>query len=203
MFARTAWGGMFGIFMFVLAGCGGGAAAPPASCRQVQPCGGDLVGTWSFVGACVADPALITATAPRPCTGFALNSVGFATSGSITFNADLTFTARRWNTSSATSYAEPLSCAGTEDCAALNSDVRSSDGSYLKTTCAGTSTCTCADTSLQVIDESGTYTTTGTEFQLSGPVTTRNRTYCVTGTELHIVETVGTVVIDDVVAVRI
>ena len=203
MFARTvsrAW--LIGIFMGVT-GCGGSSAAPPASCLQVQPCGGDVVGTWRFLGACVADPSEITSAAPRPCTGFALNGVGLSTTGSITFNADLTYTARRWNTSSAANYSEPLSCAGTDDCAALDTDVRISDGSYLKTTCAGTSVCTCGDTSLQVIDESGSYTTAGTELQLTGPLTTRNRTYCVAGTELHVVEVVGTVIIDDMVAVRI
>jgi hypothetical protein len=204
MRARKACrGGVIGLGMLVLAGCGGGGSAPPASCLQVQPCGGDLVGTWDFVGACVAEPSVITAAAPRPCTGFALNGVGFATAGSISFNADLTYTARRWNTSSATNYAEPLTCAGSEDCAALNRDVRVSNGSYLKTMCAGTSVCTCADTSLEVIDESGTYMTAGAELQLAGPLTTRNRTYCVSGAELHVVEVAGAVVIDDMVAVRI
>ena len=37
-----------------LAGCGGGGNSAPPNCLQVQPCGGNVVGTWTLLGACYA-----------------------------------------------------------------------------------------------------------------------------------------------------
>ena len=40
-------------------GCGpsNGSDSAPPSCLQVQPCGGDVVGTWRFLGACIGSRA--------------------------------------------------------------------------------------------------------------------------------------------------
>ena len=178
MVARTGpWGRTIVVCAAVL-GCGGGGEPPP-SCLQVQPCGGDLVGTWRIVGACQADPSVITAGAPIACAGYVLNSVGASATGAIRFNADFTYTVSHWDTRHVSTYSYPQSCAGGIDCVDLSDAVTYSDGSYSKLICGGTTVCTCQGMSLGVIDESGSYGTAGTEFQMISPTTSRNRTYCV------------------------
>ena len=194
----------------VVLGCGGGSGRPPPGCAQVRPCGGDLIGTWDFVGACVADTSPLTFRAEASCRGTAVSNVGYATSGTITFNADLTYVAQGWNTMFTQTYAEPESCRAGTTCADRSLTVTSSDGSFSNLTCAGTTDCTCRQSTLSAVSESGTYTTTGTDFYLVGPTTSRNRSYCVEGSLLHLVE-VGptstdpaatTVIVADAVASR-
>jgi hypothetical protein len=69
----------------------------------------------------------------------------------------------------------------------------------------------CGPMPLNAVTETGTYTTTGSQFELVGPATSRTRSYCVeNGSLLHIVE-VGvtstdpaamTIIITDGVAAR-
>src|SRR5689334_4818493 len=79
-----------------MAGCGGSSAKPPpASCLTVQPCGGDVVGTWSFLGGC-SDLAAQTEQLSLDCQGASVNSNSESLSGLVTFNADLSYTATGW-----------------------------------------------------------------------------------------------------------
>ena len=67
-----------------------GGSAPPASCGQVRPCGGDVVGTWAFLGAC-SNAAALSAELAAICPGASVSDYAHTKSGFLTFNADLTY----------------------------------------------------------------------------------------------------------------
>jgi hypothetical protein len=129
-----------------MAGCGGGSAKPPpASCLAVQPCGGDVVGTWSFLGGC-SDLAALTEQLQLDCQGASVNSNPLSLSGLLTFNADLSYTASGWRETSAANETLPLSCITATSCAAGNGTQHLNSGSatgIATTSCTGTSTCSC------------------------------------------------------------
>jgi hypothetical protein len=197
-----------GMFLF---GCGGGGGDAPPSCLTVRPCGGDLIGTWRFLGACAADETTFTALAGARCAGATVSRFGVGVSGSITFNADLTYNAQGWNTSFDETSTFPESCGNGTSCAGQNLSVTSTDGSFSNLTCTGSGVCACRASGLSAVTETGTYTTTGFQFQLVGPTTSRTRSYCVEETFLHIVEAgptstdpaATTVVLTDSVAIRL
>jgi len=140
-----------------------------------------------------------------------VSSVGYGASGTITFNADLTYSAQGWNTTFTETYAEPEHCrAGGTTCADGSLSVTSSDGSFSNLTCSGTTDCACRLSTLSAVSESGTYTANGSQFNLVGPTTSRDSSYCVEGSFLHLV-VVGptstdpaatTVIVADAVASR-
>jgi len=208
-----SWGRALVVAGTLVLGCGagGGGGAVPPSCLTLHPCGGDLVGTWHFVGACVTDTATLTASARSACAGATVNSVEFGVSGSITFNADLTYSARGWNTAFREVTTSPVTCGSGTSCADQSMSVTSSDGSFSRDTCSGSDVCNCTASGLQAITETGTYTTSGSSLELIGPTTSRGRSYCVEGALLHIVEvgitstdpTVPVIVLDDSVAMRL
>jgi hypothetical protein len=78
--------------------CGGssGSHPPPPSCLQAQPCGGDVVGTWSFQGGCSNLPAA-NADLQASCPGGSLAALGITFSGFLTFNSDLSYTGSSWH----------------------------------------------------------------------------------------------------------
>ena len=70
---RRHWACAIVVAALPTVGCGGGGQATPTSCLQVQPCGGDVVGTWSFVGTYTAtnwhDAYAGTETSRLTCVG--------------------------------------------------------------------------------------------------------------------------------------
>jgi hypothetical protein len=192
----AAWKRAFVLAGLALLGCGGGSAPPPASCLQVSyACGGDITGTWRFLGACTADLARWTTSEQLRCAGASVSSVGFSASGSITFNADLTYTARGWQTNYDETRTTDLSCASGTTCADDNLSVNdTSSGSASKVTCTGTTACTCRTSYLTAISESGTYTAGGGDFGLTlvGATTSRLLSYCVQDGLLHVIQTAPT-----------
>jgi hypothetical protein len=72
-------------------GAGGGGAAP-ASCDQAQPCGGDVVGTWTVMDACVAITGEFNLTGLGVGCAFAtVTATSLEVSGTWTANADMTY----------------------------------------------------------------------------------------------------------------
>ncbi len=72
-------------------GAGGGGAAP-ASCDQAQPCGGDVVGTWTVVESCVAITGELNLTAVGVgCASATVTASSLEVSGTWTANADMTY----------------------------------------------------------------------------------------------------------------
>jgi len=117
-------------------------------------------------------------------------------SGTVTYNADLTYSSNVHETFTGTETI-PLSCLGFASCAAVVSD---SPDSTL--TCTGTTTCTCQIGGSPAGNESGTYSLSGTNLTMVGPDDTTTNTYCVQNGQLHLMETSETsgAVIGDFVA---
>lgn len=191
-------------------GCGGSVGEAPSSCLTLHPCGGDLVGTWRFVRTCVADTATFTAVAQTRCAGSTVSSYGLSTSGSITFNADLTYSARNWNTSFTEAWTFPTSCVAGESCAEQSYSLTLSSGGFSNTTCSGSDVCTCSQSGLSATTETGTYTASESSFAFTGPTFAGTSQYCVEGNYLHVIEegdttadtTVPLVVVADLIAIR-
>lgn len=187
---QMGWKRVFVGASVALFGCGGsdgGGGGPPANCLQVASCGGDVVGRWLFFGGCVADASVFSAEAQTTCPGTEVSSVAYAASGTVAFKADLTYVAQGWQTSYSDAVTSDLSCTSNASCAEGSVSVSLSDGSFLTDTCSGDTVCTCSSSSRNVMTESGTYVVTGTQLELTSPTTTRNRSFCVEGSRLHVV----------------
>ncbi len=207
----TSWWRTLAVVSMVLCGCGGGGGEAPPSCLTVYACGGDLIGTWRFLGACTADIPTWTAIEQTRCPSGTVGGVGVGVSGTITFNADLTYRAAAWNTTFSETSSFDERCGDGTSCADRSASVTSSDGSFAKRICSGSGVCACSTSSLDAVTETGTYTTSGFQFELVGPTSSRTRDYCVeNGSLLHIVQravtstdpTATTIVVIDGVAAR-
>jgi hypothetical protein len=208
-----------GLWVWVLAltggtaaGCGGSGNAPPPNCDQVQPCGGDLIGTWNILGGC-ANTVEETKELQSFCPGGAIRAFGMNMSGSITFNADLTFTRSDWKQTLVASETIPLSCVvGSTSCAELAAQSStSSQTSSTQINCAGSSTCKCTVFDVETMPtDTGTYAVYTASLLVSGPLTGMSSQYCVEGTRLHMMQVSSTrtgpnleaIVLSDIVAER-
>lgn len=90
---------------------GGGVGVGKACDTGFQACGGDLTGTWTFQTACsaVLDPGLPDGGVILPCKDPGRYESGLDVSGSVTFNADGTYTINRTSIAS-TKLTIPQSC---------------------------------------------------------------------------------------------
>jgi hypothetical protein len=175
----------------IAASCGSGSG----SCGKVQPCGGDVVGSYSISAACYDNAALNLQIADCPGATVKISSINV--SGSASFTADLTYSVSETVTASA-SETIPASCLTTNGitltCAQLDQAVQQllidQSGMFQSIHCAGSGSCTCNFTlAPQVTSESGTYTTSGTTITTTdsaGGISSSE--YCVQGNELHLVQ---------------
>jgi hypothetical protein len=189
--------------IFWATGCGGGGGngtGGPPGCLQVQPCGGDVVGTWRVVGGCVNAAAL---TAVAQCPAWMI-SAGLDVSGTLTFNGDLSYAFNIAETIT-TSQSIPLSCTSFSSCADVQADLAAASPTSAAT-CTGSTTCACHSTlSIPSTAINGTYTTSGTMLQLTSATSSvTTDVFCVQGSTLHLMgidhSTGQTVVIVDDVA---
>jgi len=178
-------------FSAVAAGCGGDSGGNnivggPAC--GVEPCGGDITGTWNATEMCVDKSVLMAAFVEGTmgaCPGARLTTVNYPLSGTLTFNTDSTYAISLTLTASI-SISVPSSCINGASCADLTGNF-TSDPNVQSATCTGTSTCTC--TIMQMPDstsESGTYSISGTNLltTATGATTTDTIGYCAKGTTL-------------------
>jgi len=174
-----------------MVGCGGGSTAP-ATCLQVRPCGGDVVGTWSFLGECSNVDA---ANELSDCS--LLSGVSEALTGLLTFNADGTYTVTNWHQTYARTVSAPLTCSGASTCTAGNGTTTSSSNGETvtaTTNCTGTSTCVCHVASTwDVTTASGSYGATSAGLSVIGGPLASSFAYCVEGNQLHLMQTVNVI----------
>jgi hypothetical protein len=157
---------------------------------MVDPCGGDLTGTWNILGGC--SDALYwdgVLTCP-PNTPEMLLGLGY--SGSVTFNSDMTYTTANFVGTGGGTYTVPPSC--------LPGGVTCAD---VFPNCSGGSICTCpvAGAGAGIIagsGGSGTYSIAGSQltFSQAPSSTIEGITYCVAGGLLHL-ETNVTIIQSD------
>lgn len=180
---------------------GGKNIVPPQGCGTINPCGGDLTGTWKVLGGC--SDALFSngLLACPPNTPEELVGLGYA--GTVTFNSNMTYTANFvWT--GGESYAIPSSCMpGGVTCAEVNP------------LCSGGSSCTCSAgaAGASIIEGSGSYSIDGNQLIVSMEPNSSiaGIDYCVQGAFLHletsllIIQSDGTrifLVTSDIVAQR-
>ena len=161
--------------------CGSGGSD---NCGQVSPCGGDVVGTWSWTRAC-PNAAAYTAQADTSCRGSFVTSISQAVGGSITFNADLTFRLENASSSLVTNHSFPLESQAVAACADLDRH-DASNTQTIDTTCTGTTTCTC-DSTVATFGQTatGSYSTAGSALTLILGTVTTTTGYCVERNRLH------------------
>jgi hypothetical protein len=191
-----AWTAGFAIGV-MLVGCSSNSSGSGGNCGKVAPCGGDIVGTWKVVDSC-ADSAQAT-TSTGSCPGETLQVASFSASGTITFNADMTYTDSLTESASATATA-PTSCLSTggipvscDRYAKFLADVTPADAGASTTCAVSGSTCSChVILSGLVVHEMGTYSLSGNTFSSTvSPSTAMGNAagYCVQGNTLHITST--------------
>jgi hypothetical protein len=199
--------------------CGGGGAA--ATCGTVPPCGGEVVGDWTFVETCdsaasvAAIKARFAASAAQTwCPTQTIVGIAPAASGSLVFDAAGTYTLTLV-AGGTMDINYPAACIAGASCADATAGFQAQieDGTFPIPTvtsiaCTGSSSCVCRATIESPRYEAGTYASLGSvvTFTLANGVET-NKSYCVDGNALHIVDTVmgstGQTVIDgDLIATK-
>lgn len=184
------------------AGCGSGS---DAACGRTQPCGGDLVGSWTIAAGCgnpgVAATELMTIVG-GPCPTLTVDRIEDRQSGTFVFNADLTFTASASITGTITATI-PASCIDDMPCAALETFL-GLEGLMVHG-CTGTSSCTCAiDRVPLTLDGAGTYVTGGSQVELRPEGTAiLSKQYCVAGSTMHLTGVNGPTIVEDLVLERV
>ena len=189
------------------AACGGSDVKPPPNCLQIAPCGGDVVGSWGFLGTC-ANVAAESADLQAVCPGARLTSSGAAITGSFAFSADGSYTATSWHETFAGSELLPLSCAPVAECADLNqttTDTSNGMTQTIITTCTGTTTCSCRFRgTFSVTSDFGSWYASGTTLDMFGGSTSGTFSYCVEEDRLHLLGLSSTGrLVSDIVAVRL
>ncbi|HXJ23257.1 MAG TPA: hypothetical protein VMT03_23785 [Polyangia bacterium] len=237
------------LLVLVVAGCGGGGgAAPPGesgqrrgdggsdatsdvgapsgdgaapTCGNVQPCGGDVVGNWTFVEECESATSVATIQADFArsvddtwCALAQLIGIEPQASGSLQFDAAGHY-ALELIYSGTFDIEYPVSCLVAFDCDDLTAELQSEIDagvfpvpSASSVSCVGTSSCLCRAAVSAEQSQSGTYSVAGSVMTListNGAVL--NKSYCIAGNAFHVLATStgtsGQTSIDsDVVAVK-
>lgn len=166
------------------AGSDGGIMAAPPGCGTVDPCEGDMTGTWKVLGGCLT-PLNFEGTA---CPQETAQVLSLNYTGSITFNSDMTYTTTDLIENTSDVETIPSSCLG-ESCAQYDTEVKTLNmGTGVSGGCTGSTTCTCSFTrALNVFGNVGSYTVLGNDLTFSSDVGTfENYSWCVQGDTLHL-----------------
>jgi hypothetical protein len=165
---------------------GGGGSGGSGTCGTVEPCGGNLTGTWTFTAECINSVAL-QPEAQQICATASIGSVTANATGTVSFNSDLTYSFSE-NSTGLISWSIPSSCTGGMTCAAYGAYVQAgiNTGTFI---CTGTTTCSCTQTAVANVVDSGTYSLSGNNIVLTSASggTTMTGAYCVQGGTLHLV----------------
>ena len=175
----------------------GGGDGALASCGQVEPCAGSsLVGTWDLAGGCANQTALMTSADSTGCSNATTTVTSFSVSGSVTFNADMTYSAT--DASGSFGYVEdvPYACLNGHSCddvaASIAAGLQSSPQSALTLigcAVAGNDDCLCTfDVAVFSPGPAGTYAVSGSSLTTTSATgTAATVSTCVAGAQLHIV----------------
>ncbi|MHB8872102.1 MAG: hypothetical protein ACYC8T_00300 [Myxococcaceae bacterium] len=147
-----------------------------ASCAAFTPCGGEVVGSWSYAEGCVEDPFPVIKSL---CPAATYESLTVNAKGTLSFGSG---TATRNVTLSGNGVLKvPAACAGSS-CAALGATLTIAG---IASTCSASGSagdCQCTFSAKQVIDEATPYTLSGNSLTTNGRV----YEYCVQdGALLH------------------
>jgi hypothetical protein len=172
-----------GLAALAAAGC----SSSGGTCSNAPACGGSVVGTWTITSSCVsANASMLDSQCPTETA----NSSGLNVTGTVTYNADGTYTSTS-TLSGTISVNLPQSCLTTNGvtvtCDQLNQVFQSNPTPGLTLSCTGSTGCTCTETlANQTSNETGTYTTTAAGLLTETPAggTASLNDYCVKGTTM-------------------
>jgi len=195
---------VIGLILIVLnaASCGGEAAAD--SCGQVQPCGGDVRGTWDLSSYCQNESAPVAGTPIMAlCPMATVSIVGGRVEGALTYNADGTYSETSKFTADAL-WELPSSCFKAGSCSDLEATLRkeaADSGDMVSFSCSGSSVCSChAVGPTPPTNETGRYEVSGTVLKTTPTVQASSTTsFCVQGNLLHLLGLDGGKVAVDIV----
>jgi len=180
-----------------------GDGALPATCGNLPPCGGDVVGDWTFVETCesavsvaASKARFATMAAQSWCVGQTLAAIEPEASGSLVLDAAGNYSlAIVFGGYLIINY--PASCLANLSCADAQAGFQSEIEagtfqmpSVTSITCTGTAGCVCRAAVEAPRAETGTYTVSGdvlTFNAASGAVV--DKSYCVADNRLHILDT--------------
>jgi hypothetical protein len=166
-------------------GAGGqaGGAGTGGACVPVAACGGDVVGTWRVVSSCLT----ATKDLSSVCAG-ASADVAYAITGSVTYDADGTYTPSLAATTTVHEH-YPAGCAPFGlTCDQLGRVAMDAGPPVMSAGCTtdATGACTCASVVAATVDNTpGTYTASGTTLASVQGSTTSTSMYCVQAGLLH------------------
>jgi hypothetical protein len=174
----------------VAAGCGSSGG----TCSNAAACGGSVVGTWTITSSCVSESASMV---DSQCPSATASSSGLSITGSVTYNADGTYSSSS-TISGSVRVSLPQSCLTyngvTLTCAQLTQASQSNPTAGVTLSCSGTSGCICTETiAPQSSSETGTYTTTAAGVLTQTPTggTASQDDYCVKGTTMTLSPSAG------------
>jgi hypothetical protein len=170
------------------AGAGGGAGAAAAvTCDGTPPCGGAVVGTWSWASVCMHDAVAMQQFMYPGCPAATVTDVNVTQTGSIVFTA-ASYAVALTRTYAFT-YNIPSSCLGGLTCTDLAGQFERSI-ELESSSCTGSTTCVCPIVYLpREVNESGRYTTSGSTMRRTPTNgTTVSAPYCIEGDRLHILD---------------
>ncbi len=198
----------------LLLGCGPDAT-PAATCGKVQPCGGNVVGSWQVVNDCETDAGraafasiFATMAAGSFCPAQTLRGFEPSGSGSFVFNADQTYSASIVFGANI-DVNVPGSCTAGLGCGEFGANIQAqiAAGTYQPNvtafSCSGASDCVCREVLEIPQSETGTYATAGSSLTftaVNGEVS--NFSYCIEGTTAHFLSLSGTTIDSDLVATK-
>jgi len=164
-----------------------GCGSSGGTCGNTAACGGSIVGTWTIASSCVSASA---SAVDSECPTATAHSSALTITGTITYNADGTYTSSS-TLSGSFSVSLPSSCLTsngvTATCDQLNQAFQSSPTPGVTLHCTGSSSCSCTETiANQTSSETGTYTTTAAGLLTDTPTggTADQTDYCVKGTTM-------------------
>jgi len=203
---KVGIGRLISVMAALLAGCGGSSGDGGGSCGKVSPCGGSLVGTWTITSSC---ESVSNFTDGTECPGATIDESQLVTSGTLVFNADMTFTVSG-TIDGTRRFKVALACvAGVGSCDDFASLI--SPGPPEATTSCATAGSACNCTMVYVAPmasaQAGTYSTAGNVLTLnlnSPGADAIALGYCVEGSTFHMSRTDAATgaVINDVVATK-
>jgi hypothetical protein len=166
------------------AGAGGGAGG--GACLQVEPCGGNVVGTWKLTSECL-DLASLQPTAQNACLYASITAATASVSGTLTFASNMTYSLTETQTV-IIDWFFPEACLNGYTCDYFQSLVQQQLGAGETFTCTGTTDCDCTEAGVGSGTDSGTYTAAGTSLTITSATNgVSTQPYCVQGSTIHLV----------------
>jgi hypothetical protein len=179
------------------AGCSGSSGG--GTCGGVDPCGGDVVGSWSIVDSCLSANGMFAADKQAFFSGFCTGTGTGAVSddaataswvGAWSFDASMAYTISILET-----VHESFTCNDGETCSALDTEIKTAQANTPTIQSAGCqqvgAACKCTVDWATFNDESGTYSAAGTAISLAptSGLPTAPIGYCVKGNTMHWIPT--------------